>query len=296
MDFVRDSKYVIFFEAYIMHLDVAWRIVVITVITLAATLIVSVFLAIFRFHRFRISLDGDKLQVTRGLVNTHLAEVKLKNITGIRIEDNPLRQAMGTSTVYLDCISSSAEENSSTLLMPWIRRKDISGILSSIFPQWDLSILHKKHSFSIGQRIYRVPYKGFLSFFIVKLLAVGGIALCTYALFMHSRVALFWILVAASIVLSMLWSFLQYKDHFFILNHAKQLSISKRFISRTTVLVNRSSIQQIDYVQTPLQASRKLRDIVITLRTSAFKKKYRIKYLHDSSCKPLYSWLGLRHK
>ncbi|WP_419875725.1 PH domain-containing protein [Candidatus Pristimantibacillus sp. PTI5] len=290
LDFIRDSRNVIALEKSLSAIEPTMRIAIYTTLLLTLSILLSVFFAFFRFHRFRVLMHDQSLQIKSGLVNTHTVTINRDNIAAIRIEESLLRQPFQVCTVYLDCVSGgNEEESSSTILIPWVSKKALAPLLQNYFPNFDFSVLERKLD-DTSLKLYRAPARSFLSFSLIKLTAGFCIWLILGQFVMLQSYMT--MMAAAAFLVVILWSYLQYKDHAISLTNLGQLSFSTRFIHKKTIFIRKNSLQQISFHRSFIQKLSNLTTIAFIVRTSAFRKNHRVRHLGNHSISLVSKWFS----
>ncbi|WP_165822689.1 PH domain-containing protein [Paenibacillus montanisoli] len=289
-DFLDNSSFVLQVEEWLRTFDMPQRIGAIAAIFMLVSWMISVFFALFRFYRLRVYITGDSLQIKKGLVNTHTTTIKMKDLAAIRVEENILRQLFGLCTVYLDSISGGNEdESNSTILIPLIRKKILSRTLQTYFPTWDFTLISPIGN-PADKNLFRSPKRSMLSFCILKCMLLGGCGLLTIQLPIPPSYVSLMLLLSVSI--SLIWGSLQYKDVVINTFQRNQLSFSTRFINKTTVFMGRHCIQQMVYRQNFIQSHNHLCTIMFTVRTSAFKTRYKVKHIDEKNASIINAWFS----
>lgn len=294
MGFVRENKNIIAFEQGLKSLNLSMQIGIILSMIIITSLILSIFFTFFQYHRFRINVHEQGLQIKRGLINTHTVTIKLDSIAAIRIEESLLREPFQVCTVYLDCIGGgNEEESSSTILIPWIRKKMVTSVLYKLFPEWDFTMLEKKVGVPDSQ-LYVAPSRSLLHFLWLKFILNICFTLALEQIPILQPYMFF--LAAASSIIIIIWCYLQYKDQMVAITSRTQLFFSTRFINKKTIIINRNSLQQINYASHSLQAISHLTNIVFYVRTSALKRKHVVRNLNTHSISPVALWFSSFNK
>lgn len=110
-------------------------ILVIAAVVLAASLLLSIALTILIYWDFTVRMEDDRLVVTRGLLEKRRAQIPLRRVQAIQINQNIIRRPFGLAslTVVVAGYSSESQENQeSTVLLPIGSRKHAWRIATEI--------------------------------------------------------------------------------------------------------------------------------------------------------------------
>jgi putative membrane protein len=85
---------------------------------------------------FRLTRRGDHLRVTRGVLDQREASLAVHRIQVVRVDENPLRRALGLVTVSLHSAggSGSVEGSTTGVTVPLLRRAEVDALLAEILP------------------------------------------------------------------------------------------------------------------------------------------------------------------
>jgi putative membrane protein len=104
-------------------------------------LIVSIVVAIVRFHGFTLSLGGEDLHRRYGLLTRRSSSLPRRRIQVLKIEEKFFRRLFGLATLRADTSGShrdNEDDNSGRdVLLPITRRGAINGLLTTFFPDFD---------------------------------------------------------------------------------------------------------------------------------------------------------------
>jgi len=86
---------------------------------------------------FRLTRRGDRLRVTRGVLDQREASLAVSRIQVVRVHENALRRALGLVSVSLQSAggSGSVEGASTRVTVPLLRRGQLDALLSEVLPQ-----------------------------------------------------------------------------------------------------------------------------------------------------------------
>lgn len=83
--------------------------------------------SVLKYANFTVRKVGDELVITRGLLEKKQLTIPLHRIQALRINENPVRQAIGYASVYLESAGGSLKDadSSKVMLLPIIKRNRI---------------------------------------------------------------------------------------------------------------------------------------------------------------------------
>ena len=90
---------------------------------------------IVAFARFRVTRDGDRLRITRGIVERREASVPVARVAAIRIVESPLREPFGLAQVRLESAGYANEPATAQALLPLVRRSDVEAVVRRLLPE-----------------------------------------------------------------------------------------------------------------------------------------------------------------
>lgn len=245
-------------------------------VVLLVVWLISVFLTAINYYRFTIMQDGERLIITRGLLEKKRISLPKNRIQAIKIIENPLRQLLGLCTVVVESAGGnfSGESDKKIVLMPIISRKKMYPLLAELFPEFQF-IENEKVRSPLKARVffYRLNF-----FFIVPIVAA-----LSYFFYPYGLLSI--LIVFATIALGV-W---QHKTAALQISN-QQLMIRYRQISRITFFAQKPRIQMVEASQNYFQkrkaiASAKI--IVMSGMNGASAKAFHMD-LHE--IKKLLAW------
>jgi putative membrane protein len=104
-------------------------------------LVVSIAVAIIRFYNFTLSLTGEDLHRSYGLLTQRSSSLPRRRIQVLKIEEKFFRRLFGLATLRADTSGShrdNEDDNSGRdVLLPITRRDAVDGLLATFFPDFD---------------------------------------------------------------------------------------------------------------------------------------------------------------
>jgi len=183
----------------VFHYLTDWLYEMPIVFTIVGALLFSWVLAIagtvLKYYGFSIRLSGEKLHISRGLLERRQVAIPLARIQAIRIVESPLRQPFGWLAVYVESAGYGKGKGESTLLFPLLKRSELLAFIASMAPQ-----------FLVEYELNRLPRRSMRKFVIMHTL----VALLLSAPFCYFAP---WGYMALLLVpISAAWGFAKYKE------------------------------------------------------------------------------------
>lgn len=221
----------------------------------------SIVRTIIRFNQFKLSANGEKISIQRGLFEKKEMIISKKDIRAIRIEESILRQLFGYACIYLETSSGDIDKRSvATVLHPFVRLSNVEKFLESFALPYPSLI--PVHSLPKPSRL-RYVFRKFLL----------GITLSAILFIKSFEIANF--LFIPVILLSILWGFFQYKDTSYGFSNNYFL-LKRRFFNRNTIIFERKQIETIYFYESWFQRKRGVKSLGITILSNISKKKYKL--------------------
>lgn len=112
-------------------------IIVITTITLAVvvlSLLLSIALTILVYWEFTVRMEEDRVAITRGLLEKRRAQVPLRRVQAIQVNENLVRRPLGLAslTMVVAGYTTESEQQESSVLLPLGRREHAWQVASAI--------------------------------------------------------------------------------------------------------------------------------------------------------------------
>lgn len=202
--------------------------------------------SVLKYANFTVKRVGDELIITRGLLEKKQLTIPLHRIQALRINENPVRQAIGYATVYLESAGGSLKDTDSSrvMLLPIIKRQRIRQKLAQGIKDYQLT-----------EEFTPAPKKA-LSRYMIRGLFVS-IPVAILCLYFFEIWGLFSLLF---VMLVLVLSYYQYKAAGWTILQ-NQLVLRSRFISKTTVYLRKNRTQSITMKETFFQKRKQLATI-----------------------------------
>jgi len=229
-------------------------ITILVIMGLIAAWLISVALTMLNYYDFKVSVENEKLIITRGLLEKKRVTIPLNRVQAIEITENPIRQIFGLATVTLETagggFAEKGEFNNSVKLFPLILKKDLIEPLKMVFPQFEFDFDHKVKKSPPRARpfFYRldffwwIPIVGFVSYFAFP---YGLLSLLT---------------IFPVIILGV-W---RHRTAAFIHSNS-QIVIVSRLFSKITFIAEKKRIQSLEMRQSIFQKQRKIASLKVSV-------------------------------
>lgn len=230
-------------------------ITVLIIIGLITAWMLSVALTLLNYYDFKVSIENDKLIITRGLLEKKRVTIPLNRVQAIVITENPIRQIFGLATVTLETagggFAEKGELNNSVKLFPLIVKKDIIKPLQTLFPHFELEFNNnemKKSPFKARPFFYRLDFFWW----------IPVVGLVSYFTFPYGLLSL---LTIIPIVLLGGW---RHRTSAFIHSNG-QIVIVSRLFSKKTFIAEKKRIQSMEMRQSIFQKGRGIASLKISV-------------------------------
>ncbi|WP_226671378.1 PH domain-containing protein [Metabacillus litoralis] len=237
--------------------------------------VLSVIGVLLKYAFFTVTKIDDEIKISRGIFEKRQISIPLTRIQAIKVVQNPLRQLLGYSTVYIESAGGTAGDDggSSTIVFPVIQKKDLMNLLDTYLP-----------NFKLNEEVYSLPKRSMSRYIIRKaLLALIVIVPVSYLLFPWGLLSILLLLVG------ILWGYQTFKDTgWYIVDN--QLQLAYRFVSKSTILVRRNRIQSINHTKTFFQEKKSLKTFRVSIKSGIVGKSFSIKDMDDQDVEKLLSW------
>lgn len=110
-----------------------WLVAVAAVLGVAWLL--SMLGTIVAFAGFRVTRDGDRLRIARGIVERREASVPIARIGAIRVVESPLREPFGLAQVRIESAGYASEPATAQALLPLVRRSEVEAVVRELLPE-----------------------------------------------------------------------------------------------------------------------------------------------------------------
>lgn len=236
--------------------------------------ILSIIGVLLKYAYFTVVKGDGEIKISRGIFEKRQITIPTKRIQAIQIVQNPLRQMLGYSTIYIESAGgNSGDEGLSTILFPVVSKRNIPKLLSEFLPE-----------FKQNDVLNRLPKRSMQRYLIRKFIP-ALILIVPIVYFLQP-----WGFIAVVLLpISVLWGFASYKDAGWNYE-GNQLHIAFRVISKTQVLVNRNRLQVIKSKTTYFQKRELLQSFECTIKSGLIGRNFTIKDLDQKDIEKILSW------
>ncbi|RCW44152.1 PH domain-containing protein [Paenibacillus prosopidis] len=243
----------------------------IIVLGLGFAWLLSIVLYILKYSGFTVRRDGAQISVSYGLLEKKTHVFDPKKVQAVIIKEGLLRQTIGYAEVQLQVISSDKKEQ--LMLHPFVKRSDVHKVLRAFVPQVKLPS---------NDELTGAPNRALLYYVRIELMIT--IAVCMALIVLLNADGL-WSLLLIPIVVW--WRRSCYKAAGLKLEDG-QLTLRRRFISRSTYLIRRPQIVTMRVNRTTQQQRRKLLTLSVHAMGSPFD--YRVSCMDQADVLPIWQW------
>jgi len=116
---------------------IKYGLLIVAIVVFLAFLVVwgiSVVMTFVSYYGFSVVVDQEDIVITRGLIEKKRATVPLNRVQSVRVVENPFRQLFGYANVVIDNAGGGLGDGARINLFPLVKKQDINGPLSEIFP------------------------------------------------------------------------------------------------------------------------------------------------------------------
>ncbi|MGM0882048.1 MAG: PH domain-containing protein [Bacillota bacterium] len=243
----------------------------IIVLGLGFAWLLSILLYILKYSGFTVRRDSAQISVSYGLLEKKTHVFNPKKVQAVIIKEGLLRQTIGYAEIQLQVISSDKKEQ--LMLHPFVKRSDVHKVLSTFVPQMKLPS---------NADLTGAPKRALLYYVRIELMIT--IAACMALIVLLNADGL-WSLLLIPIVVW--WRRSCYKAAGLKLDDG-QLTLRRRFISRSTYLIRRPQIVTMRVNRSTQQQRRKLITLSVHAMGSPFD--YRVACMDQADVKPIWQW------
>lgn len=136
---------------------------------LLISLVFGFIITYFRFGRFTIESDDDRVYIQRGIFSEQSFTMKKKNVQGIQIEQTFLKRLFKLSQIKLISVGKIGDiEQEANSFYPFLPVKKSATLLNDILPQFAIQpTLEKLPKSSLWMKLIRLPIFAIIVFIVV---------------------------------------------------------------------------------------------------------------------------------
>ncbi|MGM0877275.1 MAG: PH domain-containing protein [Bacillota bacterium] len=236
--------------------------------------ILSIIGVLLKYAYFTVIKDGEEIKVSRGIFEKHHISIPISRIQAIRIVQNPLRQLLGYTTVYIESAGGgAADDGFSTILFPVVHKKEVSLLLTQYLPIFENS-----------DTLHRLPKRSMQRYMLRKVIPAFIISVpIAYFLAPWGYFSLFLIPIGAY------WGYYSYKDAGWKLK-GNQMQLGFRIVSKTTILIHRNRLQSIKSKTSYFQKKKSLQTFEVSIKSGIIGRDFTVKDLDINDIERMVCW------
>jgi putative membrane protein len=219
---------------------------------------------LLKYYGFTIRNSGEKLHISRGLLERRQVAIPLNRIQAIRIVQSPIRQPFGWISIYVESAGYGSGKGESTLLFPMLKRAELVDFLAQMIPQ-----------FQVEYELNRLPNRSMRKYMTLHICMSLLIAapFCYFGPWGY--------LALLTVPISAAWGYVKYKEAGWIwIEEDRMLIMRTRLVERTTVYIPRNRIQFLACSESPFQRKSELSTITATVASNgAAGSRFKMKHI-----------------
>lgn len=244
-------------------------------VVLLISWLISVVITYLNHANFMVEREGDRLFISKGLLEKKRVAVPLSRIQGIKIVETPFRQLFGFAAIQLESAGNTEGEGESKIsLVPLIKKQEGLAVLSELFPGYQF-----EHSLT------KAPKRAWWRFVLfASAWAVIPVAAVSY--FVPYGYGLYSLII---LPLLMLLGYLKYRSSGFAL-YDKQLTLVTRSISKETFFVMKYRIQTLGIGQSILAERGNLARINVSIVAGTAESETTLRFFEKDKLMEIFKW------
>ncbi|SMO43793.1 PH domain-containing protein [Gracilimonas mengyeensis] len=229
---------------------------------------------IFKYSDFRLQKTKKELIITSGLLERKHITVPFNRIQAVRYVEGVIRQPLGYGMLYVESAGfNQSDKGRSIVLVPYLAASRITEFLGDFLDDYSMPELNVTPPKRAKWRyIRRINYAMLV---IVPLLWW----LLDYG----------WLSILAVPILSWL-GWLRYRDAAYGVSE-ELIHLRYRTISRTTAVVKRRRVQNVELSENPFQKNKQLNTLKVTVASGAGGMGFEIEDLDSGQAHQVLQWL-----
>ena len=246
---------------------------------LAALIVVSLILAflgtVIRYYDFSVTKYKNELVIERGFFERSSITIPYHRIQAIRFQEGIMRQPLGYGSILIDSAGFAEENGQTTMLFPIIRTDKVKEFINRLVPEYNYEL-----------QAGTPPRRAMRRFLIPKTI---------FFVLLFSGVSFIWDPGIYSFILLPLiwyWGYMQYRDTALAFTGSGKMALRFRQIARTTVLLEKRRIQDLNVSQNPFQRRGKVDDIQITAASGPNGVEFAVENISNSLTRQFWSWFS----
>lgn len=233
----------------------------------------SVAMMFFSYYGFSVVLDEQDIVITRGLLEKKRMTVPLNRVQSVRVIENPLRQMFGYAAVVIHSAGGGGAEGAKINLFPLVKKADIDGPLSEIFPDLNLDEPRQKLPTRGRRFYYRMDF-----FWMIPVVGALG-----YFFFPYGLLSL---LIIPLVIVFGLW---QHRSASYALS-GHQLTIRYRGFSLQTTYLMKKRIQSMEMRQNYFHKRQRVATLFASVKSGMGIFNAQVYHMEETEAERILSW------
>ncbi|WP_169891031.1 PH domain-containing protein [Litchfieldia alkalitelluris] len=258
--------------------------VLISILLLLVAWLVGMLIVVLRYANFSVEKSGDELIITRGLLERRRLTVPIKRIQAIKMVENPVRQILGYTTVYLESAGGSAgdkEDGFSTMLFPLLKKNQLEHALGLFVSDYQ------------ADTVFTTPPKKALIRYVLRAVFPVVVVITPLIYFLGNWT--YWSLLLVPI--SFILGYKRYSDAGYHLGEeTKQIGLRFRLFSRVTVLIKKRRVQALQEQQSLFQKQSSLATIQASILSSGTGRSFKVLDIAEEDSLAIFKWYSRSSK
>jgi putative membrane protein len=237
--------------------------------------VIALFGTMLKYANFTVRKVDNDLVITRGLLEKRQFTIPLNRIQAIRISENLIRQPLGYASAYVESAGGSAldQESSRVIILPIVKKKKIPGLLEPHLTDYHFRV----DLIPAPSRAYvRYLFKGWLFVLPIIIAAIWFLRPWGYG-------------TLVLLAVSALWSFLNYKDAGWSLDHG-MLTFRYRSIVKNTVYMRKNKVQSFSVKESFFQRNKKLATVEAIVKSGHGGAGGKVIDVEKKDAESIYHW------
>ncbi|MBW7477121.1 PH domain-containing protein [Paenibacillus oenotherae] len=238
--------------------------------------LLAILITFVKEYGFTLTRNGDKLVITRGLLEKKQITVPLQSIQAIHLTQNLLRRPFGWFSVHVVATGYDEKNGTSALMFPLLRKTELASFLQRFAPQYEMP-----------DQWQRLEKRSLASFLTVPLLL--SIAVIIPAIiWIPGSYGWLAVLLPGLVGVS---AWLNYKQTAW---HAwdGRLFIQYGGFTKHQALIHRRRVQWNRMSETPFQLRKNLATISVALASGRNRAMFSIRHMSAVSARELKGWFA----
>lgn len=239
---------------------------------------ISVLLTVIQYGNFKVIKSGNKIIISRGLLEKRELTLQLDRVTGVRYVSNPIRQWFGYWSIYVDSAGGGIEEEQfSTVLLPLGDKNRVQRLAEQILPETNFQTEINSLPRRVALRyMLRASFVWWILFFAIVVWVPRG-----------------WLFILVPILFTYIgWQ--RYKDAGIFLS-SEYLVIQARNFNLARNILPRMKIHSLTYQQSYFQKHRQLYSLSANILSTTGGRTYRLKDIETGVYPNLFNWYAKRN-